>query len=247
MEIMEFDEAKAYIGADYEVNEYIKIKQPSVKEIIDFGEKEYYSMVYTITATPADMMSELDDIGVNFMEVDEFDLFRKLAVGMTQDRTSILFGDLDFSKMKTYLDNESKEFVLADVDNGIIIDKLAYYKISNYLRFIHGFKANRDRAANNTTRRIMIQIDREKKNKAKKEGYKSTLKQLISAMMRYPGFKYKTRELNECGIYEFMDTVKGSQIYTSSIALLQGSYSGMIDTSKIKKENFNWQRNTNCF
>jgi hypothetical protein len=40
-----------------------------------------------------------------------------------------------------------------------------------------------------------------------------------------------------------MDTVMGAQIYVSSTALLQGSYSGMIDTSKINKKEFNWMRN----
>ena len=61
-------------------------------------------------------------------------------------------------------------------------------------------------------------------------------------MMRYPGFKYKKDELKQCGYYEFMDTVMGSQIYVSSTALLKGAYSGMIDTSKINKKEFNWMR-----
>ena len=64
-------------------------------------------------------------------------------------------------------------------------------------------------------------------------------------MMRYPGFKYKSNELKECSIYEFLDTVQGSQIYTQSTALLQGMYSGMIDTSKINKKEFDWMRGIN--
>ena len=64
-------------------------------------------------------------------------------------------------------------------------------------------------------------------------------------MMRYPGFKYKTSELMDCTIYEFMDTVIGAQIYVSSTTLLQGSYSGMCDTSKINKKEFNWLRGIN--
>lgn len=78
--------------------------------------------------------------------------------------------------------------------------------------------------------------------KSEKEGYKSTLMPLVSAMMRYPGFKYKSNELEKISIYEFLDTVRGSQIYVASTALLQGSYSGMIDTSKIPKKEFDWMR-----
>ena len=83
---------------------------------------------------------------------------------------------------------------------------------------------------------------KERVEKSEKEGYKSTLMPLVSAMMRYPGFKYKSNELEKIAVYEFLDTVRGSQIYVASTALLQGSYSGMIDTSKIPKKEFDWMR-----
>ena len=117
-----------------------------------------------------------------------------------------------------------------------------YMKIAEYVRKLHGIKPKIEKAANKTTKRILIQLDRDRIAKAQKEGYKSQLKPLISAMMRYPGFKYKSTELKDCGLYEFMDTIQGAQIYVSSTALLQGSYSGMIDTSKINKKEFNWLR-----
>ena len=244
-DLFDLDELQVYLGYDYKINDYITIHQPTVGAIAEFGEREYYSMITTLTSTPSDMMSELDSIGINFMEVDDFDLFMMLSSGLTVDKTNILFGDLDFTKFKPYLNENTNEKILYNLDNDAIIDRLAYLKIANYLRVVHGLKANRDKAANETTRKIMIQLDKNKKAKAKKDGYHSQLKQLISAMMRYPGFKYKKNELIECGIYEFMDTVKGAQIYVSSTALLQGSYSGMIDTSKIKSKNFNWLRDPN--
>ena len=43
-------------------------------------------------------------------------------------------------------------------------------------------------------------------------------------------------------IYEFMDDLKRLQIIVHSDALLQGSYSGMIDTKKIPKEVFDWMK-----
>jgi hypothetical protein len=85
-------------------------------------------------------------------------------------------------------------------------------------------------------------LDRQKISKSKNEEYKSQLKELISGMMRYPGFKYKKNELKECGLYEFMDSVQGAQIYVSTTSLLSGMYSGMIDTSKMNKKEFNWMR-----
>lgn len=62
-------------------------------------------------------------------------------------------------------------------------------------------------------------------------------------MMRYPGFKYKSSELKECTLYEFMDTVMGANIYVSATSLLKGIYGGMVDSSKIDKKQLDWMRN----
>ena len=112
------------------------------------------------------------------------------------------------------------------------------------MRKIHGLKPKIKHAKNKDTKRVLIEVDRQDKAKAARDAEKngSQLIPLISAMMRYPGFKYKSNELKECTLYEFMDTVRGASIYISSTSRLQGSYSGFCDTSKIDKKNFDWMR-----
>ena len=241
-DMFEYDELQMYFGEDYIINDKIKIHQPSIGEIVQYGEREYYSMVHTLTCIPSDMPSQLDDLGINYMEIEDFDLFMMLTRGLTKEKTYILFGDIDFSKFEPCLNQVNNEKCLYDIENDIIIDKLIYLRIVSYLRKLHSIKPKIRKAANETTRKIIIQLDRQKIRQAKKEEYKSQLKDLISGMMRFPGFKYKKNELKECGLYEFMDTVQGAQIYVSTTALLQGMYSGMIDTSKIDKKEFNWMR-----
>lgn len=242
-EIFEYDELQMYFGEPFHINDKISIYIPTIGEIVEFGEKQYYSMVHTLTCIPSDMKSQLDDLGIDYMSISDFELFMMLSKGLSQELTKLILGDLDLSKFSPYLNQINNETILYDVENDIVIDKLIYTKMINYIRKVHNIKPKVERAANKTTRKILIQLDRERINKSKKEPYKSQLKPLISAMMRFPGFKYKKNELKECGLYEFMDTVYGAQIYVSSTALLQGSYSGMIDTSKIDKKEFNWMRN----
>lgn len=241
-DIFQYDELKMYFGEDYVINDKIKISQPTIGQIVEFGEREYYSMVHTLTCIPSDMPSQLDDVGINYMEIEDFELFIMLTRNITKEQTYLLFGDLDFSKFQPCINYENNEKCLYDQENDITIDKLIYFRIVSYLRKLHAIKPKVRHAANETTRRIIIQLDKQKLNQTKKEEYKSQLKELISGMMRYPGFKYKKNELKECGLYEFMDTVQGAQIYVSTTSLLSGMYSGMIDTSKINKKEFNWMR-----
>ena len=235
------DELKLYVGRDYQINDYIKMHIPRVGEIIDYGEQEYYSMIYSLTAIPSDMKSALFDMGIDYEKISDFELFVFLTRQLTQQQTKLLFYNLDFSKMHLSKD-ENEKLVMYDSENNIKLDELSYLRIAKCLRTMHSIKPKIERAANKTTKKILIELDRERIQKQKNKDYKSILKPLISAMMRYPGFKYKTSELLDCTIYEFMDTVVGAQIYVASTALLQGSYSGMCDTSKISKKEFNWMR-----
>lgn len=145
--------------------------------------------------------------------------------------------------MKIVQNKENGQVLLWDEEKDIRLDEKLYFQIVTYLRMLHGIVPKPEYPATKTVRRILLDEDRKKREKSKEEVYHSQLKQLISGMMRYPGFKYKKSELWECGLYEFMDAVKGAQVYVQSTALLKGMYSGMIDTSKINKKELDWMRN----
>jgi len=241
------DELKIYFrGYDYKVNDGVTMISPTVGDIIDFGEAEYFSAVHYLTCIPSDMISTLWDMGIDWEELDDFDLFIMLSRTLDKDSLKLVFKDLSLKDMEIRVNPENGEVFLRNDETNQTIDKLAYLKIVSYLRCIHNIEPKVKKAKTKTTKRLLIETDRQDKKRAMKEAekHKSQLKPLVSAMMRYPGFKYKTDELKECTLYEFMDTVRGASIYISSTALLQGSYSGFCDTSKIKKENFDWMRAT---
>ena len=239
------DELKMYFkGYEYKVNDGISMISPTIGDIIDFGEEEYFSAVHFLTCIPSDMISTLWDMNIDWETLDDFDLFIMLTRSLTKENLRLIFTDLDLSKMEIQLNEQNGEIVLRNEETNQTLDRLAYNKIVEYLRKIHGLKPKPKKAANKNTKEFLIELDRQDKRKAAKDAEKqgSQLIPLISAMMRYPGFKYKSNELKDCTLYEFMDTVRGASIYISSTSLLQGSYSGFCDTSKIDKKNFDWMR-----
>jgi hypothetical protein len=50
---LEVDELLLYFGDDYVINDKIRIHQPLIGEIVSC-EREYFSMVHTLTAIPSD-------------------------------------------------------------------------------------------------------------------------------------------------------------------------------------------------
>lgn len=237
---IEFDKLKMYFGEDYVINDKIVIHQPTIGEILEYGEKEYLSMVHTICAIPSDMKPQLWDMGIDYDKITDFELFRLLRTVLPQFKTKILLGDLDLSSLYEAQDQETEEIILADFEKGIVIDQYIYLKIVTYIRQMHGIIPKIEHAYNEYTKKILIEDDRQKQAAYQKKPYSSQLLPLVSSMLNSAGFKYKKNELKEVGIVEFMDSVYRISKIQSTNALLHGFYGGMIDTTKIDKKELNW-------
>ena len=237
---LDVDELQLYFGDDYVINDYIKITQPTIGQVVDYGEAQYFSMVHTLTAIPSDMKSQLWDLGLDWTEMDDFELFMMLVQTLAQDKTSILFGDLDFSKLRPFKNNQNGDIVLADKETGIIVDKMIYLRIMSYLRKLHNIKPKVEKAANKMTKKVLIEEDRQKILLAKDKPFKSYLLPLISAIKVKQG--YTKDYVRNMGLYEFFDDVERAQVINNADHLLSGAYSGMMDLKKVNKQEFNWMR-----
>ena len=236
---LDVDEIQLYFGDDYIINNQISITQPRMGDIVQCGEAAYFSMVHTLTAIPSDMKSQLWDIGVDWMEIKDFDLFCMLVQTLTPDKTGILFGDLDFSKFRPFKDKDDN-VVLADKESGIIINEAVYLLMVNYLRKLHNITPKVERAKNKLTKQVLIDEDRRKITTNKNKPFKSYLMPLISAVKVRQGY---TRDyIRNMGLYEFFDDVARLQIIHNADHLLSSVYSGNIDMKKLKKEELNWMR-----
>lgn len=235
---IDVDDLKLYIGDDYIINDKIRILQPKIKNIAEFGEKEFFSVLHTITAIPSDMKANLFDMGLDWMEVEDFELFMMLVQTLTPDRTNILFGDLDFSKLRPYKNNQNGDIVLADKETGIIIDKMIYLRIVTYLRKAFNITPKIEKAANKMTKKILIDEDRRKNELNKDKPFKSFLLPLISAVKVKQGYT-KDYVLN-MGYVEFMNDLARLQVIENANHLLDGIYHGTIEGKKVNRSELNW-------
>jgi hypothetical protein len=235
------DDLSIYLGYDYVINDKIAVRQPTIGEIAEFGEAKYFSMAQTLASIPSDMKSILFDMGIDYENIDDFELFIMLSKGFTKDDTYLLLGDLDLSKFQVYKNKDNDELVMYDEDTKTTIDKHIYLLMVEHIRRMHGFKKKIERSGNEFTKKILIQEDRDNRLANKNKEFKSILKPLISSMVNSEGFKYKLKELKEVGLCEFMDSVNRISVIKHTESLLYGVYTGNIDQVKVKRE-LNWMR-----
>lgn len=86
----EFDELKIYRGMDIQITPKITIMQPTIGQIADFGERRYFSAVYTLCAVGADLKWQLNDyMGIDYTQIEDYDLFVKFISQIVSSRKKI--------------------------------------------------------------------------------------------------------------------------------------------------------------
>lgn len=235
-----------YCGNSYYINNDISIKQPTLKEIREYGEKKYFNMICTLCSVGADLKWQLDDIGKDYTQISDYELFYSvLSRRYHKEDTKILFGEiLDFSQMQIIYDKSIDEDVMIQIlDDGekIKIDKFVYFSIVNLLRKMHKLKRNDEMPGNETTRQILIDDAREEYEANKDKPIKSHLFPLISTMVNSKEFKLNNITVFNMNIRAFMDSVARIGKIKNADLLLQSGYSGFgIDLKKIDKEILNY-------
>ena len=75
----EIDELKIYRGSDIYITDKIIVTQPTIDQIIEFGEKKYFQTVHSLTGVGADFKWQLwDYYQTDYTTVDDFELFKMI-------------------------------------------------------------------------------------------------------------------------------------------------------------------------
>lgn len=254
---VEFDKLQMYFGEPYVIDVEdaagtITVYSPTIGDIVRIGEAKFYQTLNIFICNTTQYRMVLWDLGRDWNETSDFELFMMLYKQIDPDVSRLLFGDLDFRKfeilVKTMPDQEgdTPEFILWDDENGIEINADVHNHFSQYLRTMFNIFPEEKITHDRVLKQWYITKDRRSYENAqrKKPSNKHTsgLQSVISALVNHPGFKYKLNELKEVGVAEFYDSVKRLQIYEQSTAVLKGMFSGFVDTSNIKPEDYNFMR-----
>lgn len=223
----------------YPINEHISINIPTVGEIIE-NEDAYYSVITMLTAMPIDLMVQLDDMGIDFSTISEYDLFLILFRGLQMSDTSLVLGDLDLSKFVVGYDDDNKNVVLVDPEHDIVIDKRVHAQIAATIRKIHRLEKNTKKPGNTEAKEYMLERARIKAKRHRKTNSVSQLESLIVAMVNTEQFKYDYETVKNLTIYQFNESVHQIIRKEDYEHKMIGIYTGNIRVSDLDPDDLNW-------
>lgn len=138
------------------INDFISIQVPKVGEILDDNEDTYYNMVQLLTAMPIDMCVALDDIGIDFSKINDYELFLLMFNVFKQCDTRLIFGDFDLSPFELAVKESTGKVVLLDPNTEREIDRAVQVNIAETLRKLHHLEKNNRKPGNEEARKYMI-------------------------------------------------------------------------------------------
>ena len=231
----------------YKINDSINIIIPTVGEILD-NQEMYYGLVSMLTAMPVDMMVQLDDIGIDFTTINEYDLFLIMFAGANFQKdakgkkidTSLIFGDLDLSKFRVAENEQNGNLILLDTENDIKIDRAIHGRIADFLRQIHHLEKNIRKPANEDGKKFMLERARAKLKRHKRQNEDSQLESLIVAMVNTEQYKYDFEGTRELSIYQFNESVRQVIKKVDYDNKMYGVYTGSINAKDLSQDDLNW-------
>lgn len=221
------------------INDSIHIVIPTVGEVID-NEDDYYSLVFALTASPIDMMVQLDDIGIDFTTINDYELFLLLFSSMQTQDTSLVFGDLDLKKFELAVSGQNSNLILVDKANNIIIDRAIHGQIANTLRRIHHLEKNLKKPANKEAMAFMLERARAKLKRERNRKKDSQTESLIVAMVNTEQFKYDFESTRSLSIFQFNESVHQIIKKVDYDNRMYGVYAGTINAKELSRDDLNW-------
>lgn len=235
------DEIRILTGRPFDIGAGITLHQPSIEDIAMFGEDEYLRVISAFTSEPFDVPYYLAKVGIDFEQIQPFELFYMLVSSLSQQSTKLLFGDLDFSKFK--IATRDNELIMINSD-GIVIDSLARERLADNIRRIHCLPKNILKSCENKTTHDLL-IYQQKKEiqrlQRKKEllGDHSTYGALISSLACEWHDYDKILKLS---VGQFFDAVIRLGYKQQALNLCSGIYSGKLSYKDINKKDLDWMR-----
>lgn len=243
---MELQKYKLLFGEDIQISKHITLHTPSVGELLDFGESNYFNTLFELTSTSYQLMLFFHDNGVDYVTVPDYQVFLLLFDNIPRENINFFIPSLKDQEIFLAKSLDTGHKVLLNKDNEVVIDEAIYNQLVAYLREMNKTKREFKIPGNEATRNIYIrearlEVEKSKRKKNKEEN-SSALLAIISSLCNHPGFKYDYHTVRNLSIYALLDAYHRIMAIEDYKNLSLGIYTGKIDSSKINKKSIMWNR-----
>lgn len=201
---------KSWLKLDkLDITPEISVYNPTIGEVLD-DEQNFYGVASTLTSVPYQYMVQLDDMGIDFTEITEWQFFQMMFLSYVKQNEetgenplSLLFVDLDLNGFDAYVEPDTEQIYLFNPNTGAKIDELVYADLMKVLRKLNNFEHVKAKPGNEHAKAYLIEKERRKQRRNKNKPYEPYLERLVISMVNTPEFKYNYEQTMDMRLYTF--------------------------------------------
>lgn len=268
--MVEIDRLYLESGLPYKLNSIVSVRHPLLRDILELGrngESIYWEYVGRILSDPYQNMVWLDDNGIDYEDVDCFDVFclqwKYLSNIYFQNKSE--FDQSGFNPLITiataldFFFGENHSYRLSSSDsngtyiedpfvNGFSINREEYLSFSAFVQKINGISFDgRIKPRDKIAKRILIEDMRDelsrKRHKSKStetdEG-SSFLGNMVASVLHGGNGAINTFNFTEAPIFSIISAYKVLHTKANINHILTGVYSGTVKSDALKNTNMDW-------
>lgn len=227
------------------LNENLYINIPTVREVLDH-EQFYSGLVTSLTSTPYQYMAQLDDMGIDYETLSDYQFFSLMFILNSTNDLSLVFGDLKTQGYSIIPNDFNNTTVLSnpELGNDYIIDELLYTNIAKTIRKINNIEEVHCKAGNAEAKAYLLKKEKRKLRRNANKPYNKYFEKMVIALVNRPEFKYNYEDVMDLSIYKFNQSVQQIRTSITFDNTMIGVYAGTVDPTKmVDKSSLSWIQN----
>ncbi|MCU6731117.1 Uncharacterised protein [uncultured Coprococcus sp.] len=241
-----YDSGQSWLNANrIYLNENLYINIPTVREILDH-EQFYLGLVTALTSTPYQYMAQLDDMGIDYETLSDYQFFSLMFILNSTNDLSLVFGDLKTQGYSIIPNDFNNTTVLfnPELGNDYIIDELLYANIAKTIRKINNIEEVHCKAGNAEAKAYLLKKEKRKLRRNANKPYNKYFEKMVIALVNRPEFKYNYEDVMDLSIYKFNQSVQQIRTSITFDNTMIGVYAGTVDPTKmVDKSSLSWIQN----
>lgn len=235
-----------FFNKDIYINDKLSIHCPTIREVINYGERKYWSVIYCLTANSYDFRVEFYDAGKDYETISDYEVFIDVLLNvLSPEDYSFVFNGLKFDKNCLYKHKETNDLVISD--GNVIIDRAIHSRISKVLKSMHYIKKEFKRGGNAHTKKYLIEKEKKRREveqrlqamKNKDINFKSELFNYITVVLSKTSI-WNSETIQDASLFAVMTIAKRLMKEKEFDNTMTGLYSGSIDGKKISLNKIHW-------
>ena len=231
----------------YPISERLSLLFPTVGDVLD-NHDEFYGILSMFVVTPYDLMVQLDDQGVDFTTVNQYQLFFSMMSAALEHNASepnkgleLCFDGVDWTEVRPAVDMTAQAYVFVDKKNNVVLNEFLYRKIRAAICKLYDLESKNKKPANEAARKYMLERARKKQERAKRKASVSNdLEDHIVALVNSNEFKYDFDSVRSLSLYMFTRSLNQILRRVNYDQVMHGYYAGTLDIKKVDSNVLNW-------